>query len=284
MAALPDRLRERKQECVPVTTTVDRPASSRGERLMARAFFVCLMSLVMASACTGGAGDQAPAEEAVPRLADVPERPKLTYSVQQRREISEGLAADRENARYTAEVLRHRAGKSALPPPPRSEPEPVPTAPTPPAIPGAPQPPLQSATGEVEATDPDKLSNLLRQSVFGEPDPLSVAPPIADTSTAAALRSGVIEPENPISIAFAEDQTDIEDQQLDALNNWLTSIAAQDLIKVQGHGEDAVVAVNRARQTALALIRLGADAGRIEVLNANGEQGELVQLFTVTLD
>jgi hypothetical protein len=53
-----------------------------------------------------------------PSLSTVPRRPKLTYTVAQRRAIVEGLVADLENARYTDRSVRYRSGLSALPPPP----------------------------------------------------------------------------------------------------------------------------------------------------------------------
>jgi hypothetical protein len=52
-----------------------------------------------------------------PSLYSVPPRPQLSYPVEQRRAIVDGLIADRENARYTSEVIRYRAGLSNLPPP-----------------------------------------------------------------------------------------------------------------------------------------------------------------------
>ena len=53
-----------------------------------------------------------------PSLHTVPPRPRLTYTVEQRRAIVDGLIADRENARYTDDVVRYRTGRSSLPPPP----------------------------------------------------------------------------------------------------------------------------------------------------------------------
>jgi hypothetical protein len=47
----------------------------------------------------------------------VPPRPRLTYPVEQRREIVEGLISDRENARYTDQRIRYRTGQSDVPPP-----------------------------------------------------------------------------------------------------------------------------------------------------------------------
>ena len=63
-----------------------------------------------------GAG-AAPTSE-YPSLHTVPPRPRLSYSVQQSRAIVDGLVADRENARYTDQVVRYRSGQSGQPPPP----------------------------------------------------------------------------------------------------------------------------------------------------------------------
>ena len=52
-----------------------------------------------------------------PSLHTVPPRPQLSYTVEQRRAIVDGLIADRENARYTSEVVRYRTGLSSMPPP-----------------------------------------------------------------------------------------------------------------------------------------------------------------------
>ncbi|MGH6918992.1 MAG: hypothetical protein ACREJ0_14965, partial [Geminicoccaceae bacterium] len=64
------------------------------------------------------------AEAGYPPLQGVPPRPQLSYTVQQQRQIVEALIADRENARYTSQVIRHRSGLSSLPPPP-APPEPA---------------------------------------------------------------------------------------------------------------------------------------------------------------
>jgi hypothetical protein len=88
-----------------------------------------------------------------PSLYTVPPRPHLTYNVQQRRAIVDGLIADRANARYTDQVIRYRTGRSTLPPPPA--PPPVvasvePTAPAEPTKPGkaaAPPPQMPETTG-----------------------------------------------------------------------------------------------------------------------------------------
>ena len=50
----------------------------------------------------------------------MPPRPQLSYPVEQRRAIVDGLVADHENARYTSEVIRYRSGLSSIPPPERT--------------------------------------------------------------------------------------------------------------------------------------------------------------------
>ena len=60
----------------------------------------------------------APAPTEYPDIHDIPPRPQLSYTVEQRRAIAEGLIADRENARYTDLAVRYRSGQSSLPPPP----------------------------------------------------------------------------------------------------------------------------------------------------------------------
>src|SRR5919106_874350 len=56
-------------------------------------------------------------EPGYPSLHTVPPRPQLSYTIEQRRTIVDGLIADRANARYSSDVVRYRAGLSSLPPP-----------------------------------------------------------------------------------------------------------------------------------------------------------------------
>ena len=76
-------------------------------------------------------------EQDFPELADVPEKPAPSSTAAQRREAAEGLAADRERARYTDEVLRGgteapaQAPRSAAPVPAPVIAAPAPVAPTP---------------------------------------------------------------------------------------------------------------------------------------------------------
>jgi hypothetical protein len=72
-----------------------------------------------------------------PSLYTVPPRPQLSYNVEQRRAIVDGLIADRANARYTDQVVRYRTGRSTLPPPPAPPPVVAAVVPEAPAEPGA---------------------------------------------------------------------------------------------------------------------------------------------------
>jgi hypothetical protein len=51
-----------------------------------------------------------------PRVATVPPRPQLSYSVEQERQIVDALINDRENARYTGQAIRYRSGLTDAPP------------------------------------------------------------------------------------------------------------------------------------------------------------------------
>lgn len=74
-----------------------------------------------------------PDENTYPDLRDVPPRPQLGYSVEQRRAIESGLVADRDYARRSSELLRSTDGAD-LPPPPES-PSVLPVTEAPAAVP-----------------------------------------------------------------------------------------------------------------------------------------------------
>ncbi len=57
-----------------------------------------------------------------PDLREVPPRPRLGYSIEQRRNIARRLAADRDNAAYEGSALRYETGRAAAPPPPVATP------------------------------------------------------------------------------------------------------------------------------------------------------------------
>jgi len=79
-------------------------------------------SLIYGDDASAAAAD-ASEDKDFPQLADVPEKPTAISSAEERQRVSEGLAADRERARYSDEVLRGgtetpaQAPRSALPAP-----------------------------------------------------------------------------------------------------------------------------------------------------------------------
>jgi hypothetical protein len=106
---------------------------------------------------------EAAADSGYPPLQSVPPRPQLSYTIQQQRQIVEALIADRENARYTSQVVRHRSGLSSLPPPPPPEPAP--------AITIEPDVTSPQATGrERSLADQETLLDFLAALLFDEPE------------------------------------------------------------------------------------------------------------------
>jgi hypothetical protein len=112
-----------------------------------------------------------PVESGYPPLQSVPPRPQLSYTVQQQRQIVEALIADRENARYTSQVVRHRSGLSSLPPPPEP-PEPAPPIPAEPGVASQ-----NGAVPERSLSEQETLVDFLGALFFGEPDPAEPAEP-----------------------------------------------------------------------------------------------------------
>lgn len=104
------------------------------------------MAAALAGCQIGPATGPDPEVEAAPypALSTVPPRPRLTYSIDQRREIADALVSDRANARYDREVVRYELGLDDTAPPAHAptvipEPEPpeggVEAKPTPPVEP-----------------------------------------------------------------------------------------------------------------------------------------------------
>jgi outer membrane protein OmpA-like peptidoglycan-associated protein len=99
--------------------------------------------------------DTAAAEPGYPSLHTVPPRPQLSYTVEQRRAIVDGLIADRENARYSGDVVRYRAGLNSLPPPAAPALAAVPVAPEPDAPDAAHATTRPIPARDVPAVDPE---------------------------------------------------------------------------------------------------------------------------------
>jgi outer membrane protein OmpA-like peptidoglycan-associated protein len=116
--------------------------------------------------------DTAAAEPGYPSLHTVPPRPQLSYTVEQRRAIVDGLIADRENARYSSDVVRYRAGLSSLPPPAAPALAAVPVAPEPdaPDAADAPAPSVPAVDPETEFLyEDDDLDTFMEEMDDGGP-------------------------------------------------------------------------------------------------------------------
>jgi outer membrane protein OmpA-like peptidoglycan-associated protein len=147
---------------------------------------------------------------AYPSLHTVPPRPQLSYPVEQRRAIVDGLVADHENARYTSEVIRYRSGLSSIPPPERTTVAAVPleVEPDPQAAPSATpsERPVVDQTPELLYEDDDLGSFLedmrdgqVEEAPSGEPEaraaPSGVDPtPSAGPPDKAVARDGISPP------------------------------------------------------------------------------------------
>ena len=94
-------------------------------------------------------------ESGYPSLHTVPPRPQLSYTVEQRRAIVDGLIADREHARYSSAAVRYRTGLSSLPPPPE-----------PPIVAVA---PLEAATEAADAADASRPPGAVRDRPVVDP-------------------------------------------------------------------------------------------------------------------
>ena len=116
---------------------------------------------------------------AYPDLASVPPRPRLTYTVEQRREIADELVADREHASYRRAELDYATGRSRTPPAPLP---PAPPAPAPAAAPEVGPPPGDAAiarqyveTSLNEASDDRDLGDFMKRIDRKIPDPAGPA-------------------------------------------------------------------------------------------------------------
>jgi hypothetical protein len=176
-----------------------------------------LVAFVALTACQSvDDGADAPAAVGYPSLSTVPPRPQLSYPVQQRRAIVEGLIADLENARYTSQVLRYRTGQSNLPPPPEPPRIPAgvaeaivgPDRPVPAegvaAAPAAPGAVIDDAPPYFGDDDDASLSDFIRGMVRetapppAPGPPLPEAPPAPPAAEPGAPRAYLVPPEAPL--------------------------------------------------------------------------------------
>ncbi len=135
--------------------------------------------------------DAATANAAYPEPVDVPGRPKLTYTLEQRRSIEDRLVADRDNARHAADALR--AGET-VPPLPRDLGNDA-AGQAPPADPPPPAPP--PAAGTAVPVVPDVVA-ALQDTAAGE---LKAAAAAASVAAAGGDGAAVPAPALPGPVA-----------------------------------------------------------------------------------
>jgi outer membrane protein OmpA-like peptidoglycan-associated protein len=126
-----------------------------------------------------GIEDPAVAAAPFPHLAAVPARPRLTYTLEQRREIAEGLVADRANARHAGDSLREALDRPVEP----DTVSPLPPVEAPPDEPGYRPGDLSLAyLEEALARDSDdgSLGDFLERLQQPPPAVAEIGPPAAD--------------------------------------------------------------------------------------------------------
>ncbi len=224
--------------------------------------------------------DPAVDETPYPRLAAVPARPRLSYALEQRRAIVEGLVADRDNARHQGDALREETGRPPLPPVPPLPPEPAPKASPPP------DPAADLAIAYVEESlardaDDGSLGDFL--------DRLERLPPGIDAAAAqagiAAVRpleaSAATPPRLPLRVIFVPGSIELGPtarETLRAAGAMLRDLPGPVVIKGVGAGRGGAapgLGMERAQRVAAALVAAGLDAGRISFETTGETTGEM---------
>lgn len=277
-----------------------RPPRRRG--LLAPALAALLLGPLGCSG-PGVEPDAATAAAPYPELASVPPRPRLSYTLEQRRQIADSLVADRENARYDRAVVRYELGLDTVPPPALRPPPVEAPQPQPGGVPvlpdkGAPQPLIPGGGALAEALVNQQLlsdrnngdlrtflraleqqnaldrqmaaAGLIRPSegvlteLPGLP-PAEPAPPVQPPADAVAVR-------------FAPGATAPSIDAEPALQQALAEArAAGHQLILLGRGASAALALERARAVAKWLVQLGAPADMLRV--QGGGAGESVLVF-----
>lgn len=256
---------------------------------------------------TGAAAEvtRAAQAEPYPDLADVPPRPRLGYTLRQKRAIAEVLVADRDHARYEGETLRHRLLGTAPPPPaipPAVAPTAAPPEPTGPAARPAPTTEIAGDTARSE-TDTGDLDDFLDWLFGGEAPRQGSGPPAgAAEDDAAAADAGPGPSARPLAAAPRTPPPAAADAGPDAKPSSIAppapvaeaaprlvefelrgeEVPASDMerlgalaragraggVLVVAEGDDPVTSLRRARDVARLLVRMGVDPDRVQLRQA----------------
>ena len=126
------------------------------------------------------AESEAAKEQPTPKLSSVPERPVAPTPLEVRQNVVQGLVADRENARYSDQVIRHQGSSRKTFVTQKTEaPAPAPEVETASPAPATPPPPVETA----KATPPPEPAQINWNSERVPPRPAPAPPPTTAVST-----------------------------------------------------------------------------------------------------
>lgn len=255
---------------------------SKGGGFAARAIGLC--GLVMLGGCgelldsvpprPAAIDDPVVAETPFPRLAEVPARPQITYDLDERRAIADGLVADRDNARHQGNELRQQAGQAPLPPAP----------PLPPRPPAKAEPPPDPAADLAIAYVEDSLARDADDGSLGDfLDALERLPPGIDAAAAQAGTAALPPTEAtpsasglPLRVIFRYDSADLDPDQevrLRAAGALLGDSPGPIVVSAGGgRAGPAGLAMERAHRVAALLVDGGLDEAGLSI-EIHGEMG-----------
>lgn len=245
--------------------------------------------------------DPVVAEADFPELEQPRDRPQLGYDLEQVRDIEQGLASDRANARYSGDAVRYETGQLSEPPPlpSRVTTDPAQLRPLPAtAGPGdliaqnsaeidaaeaALEERLAAQTNEIE-TDGSTLDDFLDNLGQGrtefeatpQPEAISIvnAAPEPEPVAQTAVVAGSIT--QPLTIEFAPRATVLPNSQLAAITELAIDLTANGLgVRILAGGVDQGLAIDRAREVAVRLVARGVPGNLIDV-ETGGVEGQVV--------
>lgn len=219
---------------------------------------------------------QTPAEvqgdQPFPNLGTVPDQPPETTSAQERAEITEGLAADRENAEYTDEALGAQAESvtPVAPPPPAAPPEPAQemTAPEP-------QPEPQPEAGAGAAASPDATGN--SQATAPAPVVQPTAPASQPETPQVVAQSQAAPTPAPPPPTAPEPQV-LEGGSVTVNPDAVTGAGSSGVSRLLPSGESRPIALVFFRHGSASLTRNDVEVLR-EVVKLHKERGGLVRVI-----
>ena len=239
-----------------------------------------------------------------PELRPVPERAQLGYDLRQQREIESGLLSDRENARYEGDAVRYETGQLDDPPPLPSTLRPNIANSGPGALIAQTENDVAETSANAEQlleerlaaqsddiesseSDLDKfLDDLGLGSAGGDPLPSPEPIPVViatavDTPPEAGpapVTSDVVqqEDEGPLTITFAPGAAALPVDMIVPLTDLARTLSGTNLaVRIVSGGNDAGLAIDRARAVAVRLVARGVAGDQIDI-ESGGSENEVV--------